>query len=723
MASIWKQNRDVTNQVNRNNFDLTKQCHDTFKFGYLYPVYCKPVYPTDTFRLRTAFDLKMMPMVFPLQSRVRAHLHFFYVRNKNLWKGWQDFISGLKSNDAHPHPYVRVPDNKIKTGSIHDYLGVPTTIVTKSTLRVRQTIELWNQQIQADLPLPARVAENVPKFQDFKNFGAGQMLGEGNGQNCVGIIGNHLYKKKPSFDSVFKVGLGSDFPYPELFSVKLMVKHENALGGIESCVCLGSSDIAFNKVEGSLNEYKVSETDEISFKNSLNNLVSTDEFYFLFYRSELAWPTDYVYPAGTYNSNDFGIWYDAPNVAGHYEYSNLGMNYFRDHQFLNALPYRAYQSIYYGYYANDVLQPLVINGEKEYNKFIENDNDGLDNTDYHFYKRNYELDFLTSALPSPQAGPAPLVGITALGDVTITDENGVSTGHAEIDSDGTITKIVATSPAASIDHARTMMNIASFGFNINDLRSANALQRLAEQTLRSGYRYVNWVKGQYGRSPEYRELDMAEFIGGFSRDVQIGTVVSTADTAAGGTGKFLGDFGANGRVVGGSNHDITHYCDDYGFIIGIMSVVPTPAYSQLLPKHMIAPTSPLDYANPFMNQIGMQPITYREVCPLQAYYESLSDSSKSVDDTFGYQRPNYDAVGEVDEVHGEFRASLKNYLINRQFDGRPELGSDFIQCSPEEINDIFVNQNPHDDVFIGNLLFQVPAKRPFPRTHIAGLGR
>lgn len=725
MGSIWKQNRDVTNKVNRNNFDLTKQCHDTFKFGYLYPVYCKQVYPTDSFRIRTAFDLKMMPMVFPLQSRVRAHMHFFYVRNKNLWKGWEDFISGLKSPESHPHPYVSLTDDKVTTGSIHDFLGVPTTVLTGQSLSYRGTWQMYNQAFP---PVPD-VPEFISGYYDGA-FSVGVKLSsafvapEGYSDDMVYLGPQTAFDVLPSrtesdelfltFD--FGVPL-SDYPDSDIFYVAVFAldPSDNIAQSLSTGIVLRAAS-RDGKVYNMMKDVAAVNTMYTLFgaggtyegkKIVFVPIVHDDEF-------SLTWTKPY---------DKFGMYFDVNQPVGYHQYSGLGLNYYRDHQPLNALPYRAYQSIYYGYYANDVLQPLVIDGEKEYNKFIENDGDGLDTTDYHFYKRNYELDFLTSAMPSPQAGPAPMVGITALGDITITDENGISTGHAEIDSEGIITKIVATSPAASVNHARTMMNIASLGFNINDLRSANALQRLAEQTLRSGYRYVNWVKGQYGRSPEYRELDMPEFIGGFSRDVQIGTVISQADTAAGANGKFLGDFGANGRVVGGSNHDITHYCDDYGWIIGIMSIVPTPAYSQLLSKQMIAPTTPLDYANPFMNQIGMQPITYREVCPIQAYIDSIYDSSKSVDDTFGYQRPNYDAVGDVDEVHGEFRASLKDYLIHRQFDGRPELGSDFIQCSPEEVNDIFVNQNPDDDVFVGNLLFNVSPKRPFPRVHIAGLGR
>lgn len=710
MASIWKQNREVTNDVKRNNFPLSFVSHSTFKFGYLYPVFCKRVYPTDSFRIRSAFDLKMMPIEFPVQSRMRANLHFFYVRNKNLWSGWEDWISGLKSNDAHPHPYVTPSDSNVKTGSIYDFLNTPTTVISQSEVTYHLDVVSYKSNLDSE-----SCQLYFGKFMSNDINTNVSILPVGSSSLSVGF-----FVKMPSScpSSLNFAGILAYFKFIGV-GVRVCLCNISNNSLISSRVVITSATQTYDLPPFSgTGDYLDSEVMEMLYSEA--GSLDKDNLYIAVYSDDRVSQSDISLPASSYYP-----YYSFIPAAGFAQYSDLHLGYYRSVQPLNALPFRAYQSIYFGYYANDVLQPLVINGEKEYNKFIENDGDGLDTTDYHLYRRNYELDFLTSALPSPQAGPAPLVGISALGEVTITDANGVSTGQAEVTPSGEITKIVATSPMASIDHARTMMNIAALGFNINDLRSANALQRLAEQTLRSGYRYINWVKGQYGRSPEYRELDMPEFIGGYSRDIDMRTIISQADTLDPSTdfGKNLGDFAANGRVVGGSNHDITHYCDDYGWIIGIMSITPTPAYSQLLPKHMLAPSSPLDYANPFMNQIGMQPITYREVAPLQAYMDSLVDESKSVDDVFGYQRPNYDDVGAVDEVHGEFRASLKDYLINRQFDGRPELGTEFLEINPSEINDIFVNQNPDDDVFIGHLAFQVDAKRPFPRVHIPGLGR
>ena len=130
-------------------------------------------------------------------------------------------------------------------------------------------------------------------------------------------------------------------------------------------------------------------------------------------------------------------------------------------------------------------------------------------------------------------------------------------------------------------------------------------------------------------------------------------------------------------MVGSQKNVIHHYCDEHGFIMGILSVVPVPNYSQLLSKYLLK-SDPFDYFFPEFGKISMQPITYTEVCPVQTY-----KSGQSLTSTFGYQRPWYDYLASVDEVHGCMRSSLRDYLMNRIFDVRPELSKSFITITPE----------------------------------------
>lgn len=715
MANIWKANRDVNNHPNRNNFDLSFQNHLTLKFGNLYPVFCQRVVPGDSFRINTAFGLKFMPMVFPVQSRMRAHMHYFYVRNKNLWENWQNWISGLVSNDEHPHPYVVVDDKDVKTGSIHDFLNVPTTVVTHDSVFLSfEPIQEHGGAVRSFLGSTWPATDgSVLRPIDTPTSSSYYFIPLVSSQS-VRIIGNSFIVSSQLVKDVsIAFSLSGNVEFDLIFADAQSLEDSSLIKRISSYYSLvRTSDFNVDL------RFDIDDT----FKEFVNSRISeglSGQFVpFLCFKSTST-------QQATISGNAV---LEFVGSAGFYEYSSLGFDLFSNDRGirLNALPYRAYESIYRAYYANSVLQPLRDGqGKPRYNDFNTTVEDGADTTDYHLFQRNYELDAYTSCLPSPQQGPAPLVGVSALGEITVEDENGITTARAEFDDDGNSTRLSLTSPAASVDHARVLMNMSAGGFNINDFRAGNALTRLLETSLRKGYRYLDFIAGHYGKAPQYRELDMPEFIGGFSRDVNVTTTFASADTydPSSDTGAELGDYVGNASVFGGSNHSVSHYCDDFGYIIGILCVVPSPAYSQVLPKQMVCPQNYLDYFFPEMNQLGLQPITYEEMTPIQRYIESLVDPSKSLHDTFGYQRIYHDYVANIDQLHGEFRGSMKDFLVNRIFAESPQLGDDFLRIQPSEVNDIFVNTTESDDTIIGQIIFDVKAKRPINRIVIPGLGR
>lgn len=753
MANIFKQQKEVNNNPKRNNFDLSFQNHLTMKMGTLYPVFCKEVVPGDSFRIHSAFGLKFMPLAFPVQSKMRASMQFFYVRNKNLWKDWENWVSGLKGHaDGVDHPYISQNADFFKTGKLADYLNVPTTYATAGDVDfVVDGLFLDNINYYGGLvhggSLEDGVANSVYWFSN-QWYSGSTLIGRENTNyplnNRMFYIGDtdatlfsHYYSSNRT--STFGVAFGftnnpltgSYFNYRIVTNVGLPVL---ALDYVLKIMYRSPNDEQTSHwrigYATNYNGYVTNETAitvPSAFKNAWNGLIGQGY--------EVALILEFT-------RNDFKDYFNGTNPFITSFYFDKSLNYITsaasiaDDSFstpfsssadairLNALPFRAYESIVRCYFKNPTIQPLLIGGSPEYNRYNTTLDGGADTTPYQLEKRNYELDFLTSALPSPQQGNAPLVGFNAItGTITIEDESGITTAKADIDNNGTIVGLQVTSPIAGKEHAITAAQLATCGMSINSFRDTNALQRWLETNIRKGYRYLDFIAGHFGKSPEYRELDMPEFIGGFSRDVTVSQVISTADTLNGDTGANLGTFGGTANCFGGSNHSISHYCDDFGFIIGILCVTPTPSYSQLLPKHYLK-YNPLDYYFPEFAQLGMQPITYEEVCPVQAYNESLAaGATRSVTDTFGYQRPNYDLVSNVDEIHGQFRATLHNFLINRVFGTSPVLGNDFLQIDPDETNQIFVDNAPDNDNIIGQVIFDVKAKRPVPRVVIPSLGR
>ena len=178
-------------------------------------------------------------------------------------------------------------------------------------------------------------------------------------------------------------------------------------------------------------------------------------------------------------------------------------------------------------------------------------------------------------------------------------------------------------------------------------------------------------------------------------------------------GNPLGSFAGQGSLQSGMRHVIRKYCPEDGYILGVMSVVPAANYSQLLPPHFTR-MNLLDWHFPQFNNVSYQPMLYKHLCPYQAY----AVNSANVNNVFGYQRAYWDLIASFDEVHGEFRGSMRNFLINRVFDKAPELSQDFLLVNPDHVNDVFAMTSENGDKILGSIAFDITKKTTIPRNSI-----
>lgn len=791
MAKIFAAQAELNNHPSRNNFDLSHKVHMSGKMGLIYPVFCKPVVPGDSFRIDSGCAFNFMPMPYPTQTRMRFIQHFFYVRNKNLWKNWENWLQGLPDNETGETPvppYIDQPASFYKTGALADFLGIPTTLkkLDSSDVIPFQTMPNIDISILGSLPL------DVFRYQGINPLSGKDFIYGDSNTKYYSAFFSPIYNNLPVSNSRYRFSFGVnsrfacnsstflDLPPVLAFRVVLVgfnnkeislsinepvvdfmslvsAADDSSARPFISLYELGYTDnvtsIPFDyefggqSVRGSQFEFALPDF-SFQIKGILDSgLVSSyflafvpcflqylgDESYdysrglvylssnnpsqdilanssyanLLLNRSGLVHPsaTDGVEMASVPEANPF---YSSTNVD-------------EDTIKLSALPFRAYESIYNAFYRNtNGNQPFMIDGKIQYNKYNTTLDDGADTTDYELFHRNWELDAYTSALPSPQQGAAPVVGISALGEVTIVDpETGVTTTARATDTPNGMQ--ISDVNLGDQSHQSYLINLATSGITINDFRNVNALQRFLETNIRKGYKYMDFIEGHFGSKIKGAILDMPEFIGGFNQSVDV-NMISNMTAGKVNNVETLGDYGGQASAFGGTKHTINHYCDDYGFIIGVLTLVPEPTYSQILPKHFNI-KQPLDYYFPEFAQIGMQPITYEELCPIQSHLEHRSDPNKKLTDVFGYQRPNHDLVWYPDTLHGEFRKSFSNYVINRMYTERPQLGNEFLTIKPEETNTIFNYTAPDEDVFLGQVAFNVQAKRPIPRIVIPSLGR
>lgn len=81
----------------RSAFDLSHMFKFTCNEGELVPIYCEPVYPGDTARVRSEIMVRLAPLLFPLYERVNVYTHFFFVPMRLIFSDWEKFITGGKS--------------------------------------------------------------------------------------------------------------------------------------------------------------------------------------------------------------------------------------------------------------------------------------------------------------------------------------------------------------------------------------------------------------------------------------------------------------------------------------------------------------------------------------------------------------------------------------------------------------------------------------------------
>jgi hypothetical protein len=749
MANIFRKKDAYIDRVNRSTFDLSFVNNLTLKFGVITPVCLLPASFGDSFQIDARFNLQLLPTVFPIQTQLYVRLHFVYVRTRTLWEDWMSFFGGDETvtppwmdiladgNTPARKSQFNIPDD-LQTGSLADYLGVPTTItgsygheyesnkVSYDRLKgITFSDKISSNPVIANPVFPATQVSGSPDatLKDLYDrlslsplsqiFVANDWCGP-----SVGYQSN--YFGVPYVWNSDQIDIETiTFRFPTKWFADLnrpfFVCFYDNLGKV--VFRFSFDDFTADSIEG---DYYVCTWPKANFDNVTQIVfwvdirkIKKDYVYIerlISYVNGSGSKTGEIYSIDVLNyfyyTTTSSSW-TKPEAANCPFYASSGMPSIP----LSALPFRAYEA-YYNAFGRDIRNnPFIVDGKPEYNRYVPSVKGGNDSYKYQLHYANWEPDAYTTALQSPQAGVAPLVGITSLGDATFRDASGTEY-HAQLETaeDGdTVTGFQVKSSNAPADVVRNLIGMATSGISISDFRNVNSLQRFLEIRVRQSPRYKNLVKGLFDVNLDYDELMMPEFLGGISDTIPVYKVTQTTPTE----GNPLGSFAGQGSLQSGMRHVIRKYCPEEGYILGVMSVVPAANYSQLLPPHFTR-MSLLDWHFPQFNNISYQPMLYKHLCPYQAF----AVNPANINHVFGYQRAYWDLISSFDEVHGEFRGSMRNFLINRVFDKAPELSKDFLLVNPDHVNDVFAMTSENGDKILGSIAFGITKKTTIPRNSI-----
>ena len=102
--------------------DLTHDVKLSGNLGELIPCCIMECIPGDFVKICPESMVRFQPLITPCYHRFDISIHYFFVPNRILWDGWEDFITG---NGTPDFPVLRVVADDSNYNRLMDYLGVP----------------------------------------------------------------------------------------------------------------------------------------------------------------------------------------------------------------------------------------------------------------------------------------------------------------------------------------------------------------------------------------------------------------------------------------------------------------------------------------------------------------------------------------------------------------------------------------------------------------------
>lgn len=316
--------------------------------------------------------------------------------------------------------------------------------------------------------------------------------------------------------------------------------------------------------------------------------------------------------------------------------------------------------------------------------------------------RSYRKDYFTSALPFVQKGSD--ITLPLSGQLSITQDyassgpyfqyiNGAPRGTDDLmplvhryDAGG-------INPGANIyTEEGAQFNLApSFvgahanledgvSVTINELRRANALQKWEEANARGGTRYVEQVLAHFGVVGDDARMQRAEYLGGGRIPVNISEVLQTSETTS---SSPQGNPAGRGVAAGSRLGFTSRTFKEHGWVMGLLTVMPKASYFQGA-RRFFGKRHWEDFGWPLLANLGEQPI-YR----FELYNNGIPTNPDSVDDVFGYTPRYAEYKFSPDKTCGDFRDGLLDWHLARRFGNVPRLNADFLHVKPENNNRIF----------------------------------
>jgi len=339
---------------------------------------------------------------------------------------------------------------------------------------------------------------------------------------------------------------------------------------------------------------------------------------------------------------------------------------------VGAMAPAAYSKIWNEYYRNDQIQT------NDFNTLSGGDNSTIIQNmlpDLRVKRRNWPRDYYTSATLTPQQGDNVLIPSYATDPETgdflpqkLLKLDGSDMVEQALKGWDMGTKTIL---AQGSDNTPVVLQLSS---TIRDFRYAKDMTEFLERSIRSGDRYNDFVQRNYGWTPNPLYIDRPVWLGGYTGQVMIQEVMSTAESG----GQLVGDYAGQALASDGTPR-ISYNVPDFGFVICMYTCYPKASYYSGL-DNMWRRVTKMDYMWEQFALIGDQPIRNKEVW--FSWYSSDADWNEEI---FGYLPQYAQHRYSNDIVSGQMRTLWESFHLGRKFTAASQvvLNSDFITCTPD----------------------------------------
>lgn len=489
------------------------------------------------------------------------------------------------------------------------------------------------------------------------------------------------------------------------------------------------------------------------------------DVYFFFVPNRLVWD----HWAEFWGENDETAWrqtveYEIPQIespSGGWENGTIadymGLPTYISNLSVSALPFRAYAKIINDWFRDENLKDGTYFPTDETK--VTGVNTGNYVTDICLGGKPYKAakvhDYFTSALPSPQKGPDVLIPLSGKAPVMngpdhyLHDQNqshgtGIVTqwntwafreiNNGSFDSvqiaDGKYKnmylskneyeEISGQSGASQTigDNHKTIfpsnmwaeLRTGNTNVNINELRSALAIQEFYEAESRYGSRYTEFIRGIFGVTSPDARLQRSEYLGGYRTPINVTQVLQTSSTDAtspqGNTGAY--SYTPDQRSV------FTQSFTEHGILMGLAVIRTDNTYQQGIERGW-SRKKWTDFYIPQFAHLGEQAILNKEI---------YATGTSTDDEAFGYQEAFADYRYKPSIVTGAMRSnnpggSLDAWHYADYYTQLPILGESWIDEPTERIQRTLAVQD--EPQFIADFYFDATYVRPMPVYSIPGL--